>query len=78
VNSAATSATPAAGSALGIASGADADLNNVAVRVYVPSAGVSQSVAIGTAGSNSPVDIRNPYLGLNYIMTTQGIFPSRN
>jgi microcystin-dependent protein len=50
----------------------------VAVRVYVPSAGVSQSVAIGTAGSNSPVDIRNPYLGLNYIMTTQGIFPSRN
>jgi microcystin-dependent protein len=78
VNSAATSATPATGSALGIASGEDADLNNVAVRVYVPSAGVSQSVAIGTAGSNSPVDIRNPYLGLNYIMTTQGIFPSRN
>jgi microcystin-dependent protein len=78
VNSAATSATPAAGSALGIASGADADLNNVAVRVYVPSAGVSQSVAIGTAGSNSPVDIRNPYLGLNYIFALEGIFPSRN
>jgi microcystin-dependent protein len=35
-------------------------------------------VAIGTAGSNSPVDIRNPYLGLNYIFALEGIFPSRN
>jgi microcystin-dependent protein len=36
------------------------------------------STSIGSAGSSSPVGIRNPYLGLNYIIAIQGIFPSRN
>ncbi|SLN32456.1 Phage Tail Collar Domain protein [Roseovarius litorisediminis] len=30
------------------------------------------------AGQNQPVDIRNPYLGVQYCVVTQGIFPSRN
>lgn len=32
----------------------------------------------GTAGSSTPVDMRSPYLAMNYIICTEGIFPSRN
>jgi microcystin-dependent protein len=31
-----------------------------------------------TTGGSTPVGIRNPYLGLQYIIALQGIFPSRN
>ena len=34
--------------------------------------------AIGLAGGNQPLDIRNPYLAINYSIATEGIFPSRN
>jgi microcystin-dependent protein len=30
------------------------------------------------AGSNFPIPVLNPYLGMNYIIATEGIFPSRN
>lgn len=33
---------------------------------------------IGNAGGSQPVAIRNPYLGTNFIIATEGIFPSRN
>jgi microcystin-dependent protein len=33
---------------------------------------------IGGAGSSQPVNIQNPYLGVNFIIALQGIFPSRN
>ena len=32
----------------------------------------------GVAGGNQPFSIRNPYLGINYSIATEGIFPSRN
>jgi microcystin-dependent protein len=32
----------------------------------------------GPSGGNQPLPIQNPYLGTNYIIATQGIFPSRN
>jgi microcystin-dependent protein len=32
----------------------------------------------GISGSNQPVNIRCPYLGINHIMCVEGIFPSRN
>jgi microcystin-dependent protein len=35
-------------------------------------------VNVGIAGSSQPVDIRTPYLGMNYIICLDGIFPSRN
>jgi microcystin-dependent protein len=35
-------------------------------------------VTVGPAGSNFPVGITNPYLGLNYIIATEGIYPSRS
>lgn len=34
--------------------------------------------AIGNAGAGTPVDIRNPYLAVNFIICLQGIFPTRN
>lgn len=36
------------------------------------------NITIGIAGSSQPVAIRNPYLGMNYIICTQGFFPVRN
>jgi len=34
--------------------------------------------SIGSAGGNQPFPIRSPYLGINYIIAVEGIFPSRN
>ena len=34
--------------------------------------------AIGAAGGSQPFSIRSPYLGMNYIIAMQGIFPSRD
>lgn len=36
------------------------------------------TVTIGIAGNSQPVPIRNPYMGMNYIICLFGIFPSRN
>lgn len=35
-------------------------------------------VTVTPVGSNVPVAIRNPYLGMNFIIALEGIFPSRN
>jgi microcystin-dependent protein len=32
----------------------------------------------GIAGGSLPVSIRNPYLGINFIIALEGVFPSRN
>jgi microcystin-dependent protein len=47
---------------------------------YINAAANTPMVAtsIGTTGGNLPLSIQNPYLGLNFIIATQGIFPSRN
>lgn len=34
--------------------------------------------AIGNTGSGTPIDNMQPYLGSNFCIATQGIFPSRN
>lgn len=36
------------------------------------------SGATGVAGGSQPFSIRNPYLGINYCIAMEGIFPSRN
>lgn len=36
------------------------------------------AVNSGIAGGSQPFSIRNPYLGMNYIICLTGIFPSRN
>ncbi len=32
---------------------------------------------IAASGSGQPVDVRNPYVGIHYIIATQGLYPSR-
>ncbi len=32
---------------------------------------------VGLAGAGQPLPVRNPYLGTNFIIATEGIFPSR-
>lgn len=36
------------------------------------------NVTVTPMGAGAAVPIRNPYLGMNYIICTQGVFPSRN
>jgi len=42
--------------------------------------GVISAISGSTSvvGSNYPINIRNPYLGVYYSIATQGIYPSRN
>lgn len=57
-------------------------------QIYAPS-GTATPAALGglnvagtvtnaVAGGSQPFSLRNPYLGLNFIITLFGIFPSRN
>lgn len=39
--------------------------------------GAAQTITVGTAGNNAPVNNMQPYLGLNYIICVSGIYPSR-
>ncbi|MCQ8181197.1 tail fiber protein [Methylomonas sp. SURF-1] len=41
-------------------------------------ASATATTSIGIAGSNQPVPVRNPYVGMTYCIATSGIFPSRN
>lgn len=36
------------------------------------------SSAIGSTGGSQPLNIRNPFLGLNYIIALEGVYPSRD
>lgn len=42
--------------------------------------GITSTIAgtTGIAGGNQPFGIRNPYLGINYSIALEGIFPTRN
>jgi len=43
-----------------------------------PTTNVTGTVNIGIAGGSQPFSIMNPYLGMNYLIALNGIFPSRN
>jgi microcystin-dependent protein len=36
------------------------------------------TATISPAGNNLPFSVQNPYLGINFIIAVQGIFPTRN
>lgn len=36
------------------------------------------TTTIGNAGGSQPFSIRNPYLGMNFVICLEGIYPSRN
>jgi len=38
----------------------------------------SGTVTVNAIGGSQPVGIRNPYLGMNFIIALEGIYPSRN
>lgn len=48
-----------------------------AVYHAVPANTALNAAAIGPAGSGAPIDNRQPYLVINYIIALQGIYPSR-
>jgi microcystin-dependent protein len=39
---------------------------------------VAMGSTTGSVGSNSPINNMQPYLGMNYIICLEGIYPSRN
>ncbi|WP_044871588.1 tail fiber protein [Pseudomonas sp. LFM046] len=53
-----------------------ADTNLAPFNVSV--LGDMPGITIGLSGGSQPLDIRNPYLGTNFVIALEGIFPSRN
>jgi len=45
---------------------------NISCSGNVPAA------TVGLSGGSQPVSVRNPYLGINFIIALEGVFPSRN
>jgi microcystin-dependent protein len=44
-----------------------------------PTAGSTLAPAcVSATGGSQPISVQNPYLGINYIIAMEGIFPSRN
>ncbi len=81
----ATAQTPAAGSML--AKSVEGTSTGSQPLIYVPAgtagatvalAGVNAAGTIAPTGLNQPVSIMQPYLVLNYSISLQGVFPSRN
>ena len=56
----------------------DVVMQTVTVNVNGPVPAGSGTVAVEQTGGSCPFYIRNPYLGMNYIISLQGYFPSRN
>lgn len=51
-------------------------------EIYGPPSSATDSTAVSTtvdaAGGSQPVSVMPPYLGMNYIIALQGIYPSRD
>ena len=60
----------------GVADGSDKNFSSDAPDS--DAGGQSVAVAVNNTGQNLPVNNLQPYLGLNYIICSQGIYPSRN
>ncbi len=69
-SSAASTGTPSAGVTLGVST----------AETYIADTadGSMNAQSIGLAGGSQPHDNLQPYLALNYVIATEGIFPSRN
>ncbi|GAA5094233.1 tail fiber protein [Chryseobacterium ginsengisoli] len=80
-NSNATSASPSASSSLAI-TGTQAGRDFTAVPSYVDNADPTTITPINPQsvmfiGQNLPINNMSPYLGMNYIICVEGIYPSR-
>lgn len=77
ISIAAYSGTDTQGSPTGaIFAGAASTYSSLAADTELKPATVP--VTLGTTGNGAPIDIIQPYLAVNYIICTLGIFPSRN
>jgi len=57
---------------------AASQIYNSAPTTGLTAAAYQAQATIGIAGGSQPVPIRNPYLGMNYIICVSGLFPPRN
>ncbi|MCV2885134.1 tail fiber protein [Aestuariibacter sp. AA17] len=55
----------------------DMSANAIVLDVQVTTSS-SATTTIANAGGSQPVQIRNPYLGINFLIALDGIYPSRN
>lgn len=79
INANGTQPTPDATSMLAISYSPDAtQVANSYVAPNNPVALAPQAITVNTVGGSQPLPLMKPYLGLNYIIALQGIFPSRN
>lgn len=77
-NAAAAVAVPAAGSSLAAAKDINGDNTSIYTATAPNTALSGTSITVGPIGGNQPVNNLQPYLGLNYSIAVEGIFPSRN
>lgn len=54
------------------------NIYTLATDALVPMAPAQSTLQIGVNGGSQPFSIMPPYLGMNYIICLQGIFPSRD
>ena len=71
----ASTGAPTGGS---LANSGSAQSGGVPIYSSVAPTAALNSQSIGMAGGSQPFPIRSPYLGINYIIAVEGIFPSRN
>jgi len=78
-NAAATATTPTAGAALatmGNKAGMGPFTATLGYNTAAPNTALAPA-SVGSTGGATPVDVRQPLLGLNYIICLEGIYPSR-
>lgn len=76
--SAATTNTPAAGLAVAQTNAmVDTTTDAVTANIYGAATNLVAGAQTGAAGGGQPVNIMPPFLGMNYIICLQGIYPSR-
>lgn len=85
LSTAATAAAPATNAVLAAANGSVvSNRDDVSVNTYATGtadtnlAPFNANVTVQPAGTGQPFSLLNPYLGTNFIIATQGVFPSRN
>ena len=72
------SASPANAVPAAEAAGVTATYSTASPNASMATTALSGAPAIAESGGSQPAPIRNPYLGMNYIIALEGIFPSRN
>jgi microcystin-dependent protein len=65
------------GNIMGLVTGGDGTVHAYATSAEANTTMAPQNVVVANAGGNAAVPLRNPYLAVNFIIATAGIYPSR-